>query len=383
MNYLKKIMDDKGSQAKDRLNNKLSSYIRFEEIDDSNTVFLSSNVISFNLLATGTINQSIKKGGQLLISAKSKFGKSMFCLAHIKDAQKKGFFVVYLNTEGPGAFNFKTAKAFGIDTDPEKFILIEENSLEECENIVSKLVDGLTREERNNIFLIVDSFGGLVSTLNITKAVEGNLLTKNMQDPQARNRFASILAASKTTRLIISHTFANTGGYGEKESVGGSSRVYYFADSCIVFTGRTKNKDTSGNVVSYVLAGKTHKSRLSVEESQLDIQISKKGLSPFYGLLPDALEGGFVLVEGKKYYRNGIEEDKKFSESEIYNTEFWKPIFQTTDFKKYLETKYVFENDLEIAKADIDNMFDGVQVDSTESEESSEETPKKSRKKKV
>lgn len=378
MNYFKKIMDDKGSDVKGKLNNKLSSYVRFEE-ENENNVFLSSNVISFNLLATGTINQSIKKGGQLLISAKSKFGKSMFCLAHIKDAQKKGFYVVYLNTEGPGAFNFKTAKAFGIDTDPEKFILIEENSLEECENIVCKLVDGLTRDERNNIFIIVDSFGGLVSTTNIIKAVEGNTLTKNMQDPAARNRFASILGASKTTRLIISHTYANTGGYGEKEAVGGSSRVYFLSDSCVVFASRNKDKDTGGNILSYIIGGRTHKSRYSVESSELELQISKKGLSSYYGLLPDALEGGFVLKEGKKYYRNGIEEDKKFNEDDIYNIEFWKPIFQKTEFKNYLENKYTFENELDIAKVDIDVMF----ADEIETNDIVEESvPKKSKKKK-
>lgn len=379
------IMKDKGSAKAGTLNLPLSDFLRSEEEDSRDeSMFLSSGIISFNVLSTGTVNKSIIMGGQLLISSPSKFGKSLFCLAHCKDAQKKGMEVVYINTEGKGAFNFKTAKAFGIDTDPKRFNVLETNSIEECENIVAKLVEGKTKAERKMIFIVIDSFSALISTTVSIKAVEGKTLTVDMSDSRIRNKLASILNASGLTRLIVVHAYANTGGFGERLAIGGASRIYFLSDSCVLFSERSKKKnETTKEITSFIITGHTHKSRYCREGSALDVQITSKGLNSFYGLLEDALEGGFVLKEKGKIVRECVKNDKSCNEDDIYNKEFWTPVFHKSDFKNYLEKKYKFANDLEIANTDIENMFGNEIIeDDQDKVEQSESTPKKRKGKK-
>jgi hypothetical protein len=379
------IMKDKGSAKAGTLNLPLSDFLRSEEEDESDEKkFLSSGIISFNLLSTGTVNKSLIMGGQILISSPSKFGKSLLVLAHYKDAQKKGMEIVHINSEGKGAFNFKTAKAFGINTDPKVFNVLETNSIEECETIIAKIVEGKTKEERKMICFGIDSFSGLISTKATMNALDGKTLTVDMTDSRLRNKLSSILNSSGMTRVIVVHAYANTGGFGERLSVGGASRIYFMSDSCVLFSERSKEKDKkTKEVLSFIITGHTHKSRYSRENSALDVQITPKGLNCFYGLLPDALEGGFVLKDNGKCYRDCIKDDEPVDEDKIYNKEFWTPIFQKTDFKKYLEKKYKFDNDLEISKIDVEDMFTEEKI-SEESEVITEpsETPKKKKGKK-
>ena len=74
-------------------------------------------------------------------------------------------------------------------------------------------------------------------------------------------------------------------------------------------------------------------------------------MDPFYGLLDDALEGGYVIkpVNGK-YCRGHIPNDEKLKEDDIYTSKFWGPIFKDTDFYSYIETKYKFSKDLDFIK---------------------------------
>jgi hypothetical protein len=353
------IMKDKGSEKAGTLNLPLSDFLRIEEDDvRDKDMFLSSGIIPFNILATGTVNKSIIMGGQLQMSSPSRFGKSLMCLAHCKDAQKKGLEVVYINTESRGAFNFETARAFGINTDPKVFNVLETDSIESCETIVVKLVEGKTKAERKKIFLVIDSFTALISTTATIKAIDGKTLTVDMSEPRQRNRLASILNASGTTRLIVTQSYSNTSGFGERLNVGGASKIFFLSDSCIMFSERAKVKDEkTKEILSFIVTGHTNKSRYCQEGSALDVQITKKGLNSFFGLLPDALEGGFVLKDKGKVYRDCIKNDKPVDEEEIYNKEFWTPIFQKSDFIKYIEKKYKFNNDLDISKTDIEEMF--------------------------
>jgi len=62
----------------------------------------------------------------------------------------------------------------------------------------------------------------------------------------------------------------------------------------------------------------------------------------FYGILPIALEGGFVAVNSKtaRYSRPHIKDDKQIYQKEIYTSDFWLTIFRDTDFKSFIEDQF-------------------------------------------
>ena len=80
------------------------------------------------------------------------------------------------------------------------------------------------------------------------------------------------------------------------------------------------------------------------------------GLDPFYGMLPDALEHGCVAKSKPgKYVRTFIENDPEIKEDDMYTGNFWKPIYNDTDFSDWLRNKYQF-NDTNL----IDDEFEGI-----------------------
>lgn len=380
MDLYKKILNDKGSDSKNVLNKPLSYYL--SEENESDEVYLSSGIVALNLGSLGRVDACIKKGSQFQVSSPSKFGKSLLALALCKDAQKKlSGPVIYINSEGKGAFSWPLCKSFGIDTSKEKFLLFEECSIEGVKNIICKIFEDLSKEEASNIFLVLDSFGALGSITSIDSAIEGKL-TRNLYETQQKNQLAILLNSTKSTRFIVNHVYTSLNAYGNPLSIASGVKSYYLSDTVMLFSSRKKNKDENDEVNGFIINSLTHKSRASIENTEFKLLIEKdKGYCPWYGLLDDALEGGFVFKQhGKGFYRECVKDDIPLKESKIYTKEFWEPIFKNTDFKNYLEKKYQYTNAISLAnsKENIDNMLEQSLTEEVEniSEDTDEKTTK-------
>ena len=381
MDYLKKIKADKGSQKADTVNNPLAECLMSEE---EFTDFLPLNVITLNLLLSGRIDKAIPIGGSLMVSSPSRFGKSLIMLTAIKAAQKKNMPCILIVTEGKNSFNFQLAKKFGIDTSQEKLMIFEESGIEEIRNIIAKLFDGVSKLDRNNTFLGIDSWGGLCTLKTVEDSLEGKT-TMDMSESRLKNRLANLLNQTKTTRLIINHVYDAMGGFGDPLKIPGGRRIFFLSDNVLLMMSRAKEKKDD-EINGYIISAKTEKSRFSKEGSQLKFRIkSKGGLDPWWGLLDLGLEAGVILKEGNKYYRQHIKDDIPIKEQDMYTEDFWVPIFKKTDFKNYLEKRFTFTSDLDINKGGIEKLFcdDLVSDETTETSAVVEESvPKKSKKKK-
>jgi len=360
MDLYKKIMADKGKTGSKIFNLPMSELLMNED-DEKNAKYIHSGVIAFNLLATGHVDKSLRVGGQLLLSSPSKHGKSLQVLAHILNAQQSGEIdkIIVFNTEGPTGFSYTLARQFGVDMDKTKVFVFEDCIIESIMNTLAKNCEDLTIEQRRRIFVVIDSWGGL-TTLNLEdKAVAGSI-TKDFQETQLKNRLALFLNNMRVTRLLIAHCYDNVGGFGDPLKIGGGTKFYYLSDSAVLFASRKKQKDSSDEISGWIITGKTHKSRYHIEgTTQLEVLIETKGcLNQFFGLLPDALEGGFVLKEQGKITRAHIENDPPVKELNIYTEDFWGPIFLDTDFQKYLEDKYQYSKDnITLATSNINKLF--------------------------
>lgn len=351
----KKILADKGSKKAGTVNNPLSYYL--VNNDDSDVEFLSTNVISMNILMSGRFDGGLPLGRMSMISSPSKFGKTFLGLSIIKSAQKKGMSVIVIDTER--RFPFKGAKGFGIDISPEKLIVFRENALEEVKNMVLKTLDGIPREERKNILFVIDSWGTLVSSKSIQDGIKGKDV-KDMTLTQKKNELANILLNTFATYYVINHVYDNTGGFGEPLAIPGGRRLYFNSSAVVLCMARAKGKDANLKVEDFVITAKSHKGDFCKEETKLKFKIKLKGgLDVFYGMLDDALEGGYVIKPKNGYYaRKHIKDDTPLKEDKIYNTAFWLPIFKQTDFKDFLSKKYQYQNDFDITndEEELNNM---------------------------
>lgn len=372
----KAILSDKGSNKKDTTNNPLSSYIFSEEdqqYEEDNLGFYSTNVISLNLLFSGKVDGGIKVGRMSMISAPSALGKSLLALSTIKGAQRDNKEVITILVDAEFSFDYNVAKKMGIDTSKEKLIVFQESSIEQVKNIILKTIENVEKNKRKDIFVVIDSWGTLVSS----KTLEDGLLGKDVTDmtlPKKKNDLANVLLNTRTTVLVINHIYMNTGGFGDPMMIPGGERLKFNCSSIILGTSRSKERDTDKALLGHIISAETFKSRFSKEKTKLQYRMKHNGgLDPFYGILEDAIEGGYIITgkviddkETKKtgvtvykekagtYQRACVEGDTPVKEEEMYNARFWLPVFEKTDFKKFLENKYQFKQDFDIVTQEED-----------------------------
>jgi len=336
-----KDKENKGSPS-------LSSYL-FKE--DEKVDFLSTNVISLNLLFSGRVDGGIPKGRISMISAPSMMGKSFVAYGLVKNAQKKGMQICIIDTER--AFSFQFAQAIGIDISPEKLVVLQENSIEDVMGIVMTICEEIPKEERKNVLFVIDSWGSLVTSKTLDNALVGNDAA-DFTIPKKKNNLANIILNTKATYFIANHVYDNVGGMGDLVSIPGGRKIIFNSECVVLGKSRAKEKKSASDptIIGHIITAETFKSRWSKEKSKLQYRIkSDGGLDIFYGILGDALEAGVVAnpVAGS-YCRPNINKNEKIKEANLYNADFWLPIFKQTDFKEWLEQKYTFSSPLDISK---------------------------------
>lgn len=322
-------------------NEKFESMVWDEE---KATDFISTGIASINVMFSGRVDGGIPMGKMSMISAPSTLGKTLIAMAAVKGFQNKvpDGIVIWIDTED--AFEYDVAKKFKVDISPERFIPYKESSIENVQHFVTKTLRELTAEEISKVFVVIDSWGAFITNKTINDLEEGKDV-KDMTITTKKNGFAILMNELKATWLVVNHVYANIGGYGDPVSIPGGSKLYFLCQ-CVVL-GKSKAQDKQGDeLMGSIITFMTKKSRYSKDRSQLEMRIKYDGgLDIFYGLLDDAKEHGCVIAPTKGFFsRSFIPDDKKFRESQIYNKEFWGPIFEQTDFKEFISNKYSFVN---------------------------------------
>jgi hypothetical protein len=143
--------------------------------------------------------------------------------------------------------------------------------------------------------------------------------------------------------LAINHTYQEMGLF-PKAVVSGGTGIYYSADN-IWILGRQQEKQGQ-EVVGYNFVINVEKSRYVKEKSKIPIGVSwEGGVQRYSGLLDVAIAGGYVIKPSNGWYQRvdldtGEMIGNKVRAKDTLNGEFWEPIFETTDFAKFLEKTY-------------------------------------------
>ncbi len=309
--------------------------------------FISTNVVSLNLLFSGQVNGGIPKGKLSMISAPSMLGKSFIAMGIVKNAQKKGMNIVVIDTER--AFSFKLAKGLGINTDDPNLVVLQENNIVEIKQIILKITNEIPKSERGNTLFIIDSWGALVTNKAIVDGLTGNDVV-DMSAPQKKNTLANVCLNTFATFFVVNHVYDNTGGFGDPLAIPGGRKIVFNCDCIVLGQSRAKDKNAAKELLGHIVTALTFKSRYSVEKTKLKFKIKHHGgLDTFYGLEDDALEGGFLNIPKQGYYsRMHIDDDKPIKKDKIYTADFWIPVFRDTDFKDYLERKYTYTSEFDM-----------------------------------
>lgn len=233
-------------------------------------------------------------------------GKSFVCLNVAREAQKKGYDVIYCDTEG--AIDKSTATKFGID--PHKVRYQPIKTVTEFQTFVSNLISMVKKARTGGanpkVLLVLDSLGMLSTDKELTDAMSGkNAADMGAKAKELRKLFRVItldLTAAKIPLICTNHVYTGGGYVPTKESSGGDGPI--FAMSVISFLSKAQLKDGAGTKTGIIVTSNLRKSRFTIPEP-VKFHISfAHGMNPYVGLQD------FVSWEACGIQRGKLEEVK-------------------------------------------------------------------------
>jgi RecA/RadA recombinase len=222
---------------------------------------------------------------------------------------------LYFDTEA--AVNKPLLESRGIDL--SRLIVINVVTIEEFRAKALKAIDMYMKKpegERNPCMFVLDSLGMLSTSKEINDALndkEVRDMTKSQLIKGAFRMLTLKLGQANVPLIVTNHTYDVIGSYVPMKEMGGGSGLKYAA-STIIYLSKKKEKDGT-DVIGNIIKAKTHKSRLSKENKQVDIRLyyDERGLDKYYGLLELGELGGLwknvagrYEIDGKKIYAKQI-----------------------------------------------------------------------------
>ena len=279
--------------------------------------FVDTGSYIFNGLVSGSIFGGVSSNKITSIAGESSTGKTFFSLAVVKnflDSNPDGY-CLYFDTEA--AVNRGLLESRGIDL--SRLVVVNVVTIEEFRTKALKAVDKyikMSEEDRKPCMFVLDSLGMLSTEKEIRDALDDKQVRDMTKSQLVKGAFRMLtlkLAQANVALIVTNHTYDVIGAYVPTKEMGGGSGLKYAA-STIIYLSRKKEKDGK-EVVGNIVKAKTHKSRLSKENKQVEIRLyfDERCLDKYYGILELGEIGelwknvaGRYEINGKKVYAKAI-----------------------------------------------------------------------------
>ncbi len=297
--------------------------------------FVTTDVPMINVALAGDVDGGLSSGLTVLAGA-SKHFKTSFALKIASAYMRKhpeSVMLFYDSEFGSPQQYFET---FGIDIDR-----VLHTPITDVEKLKFDLVGQLENLERDDkVIIVIDSIGNLASKKEMEDALNEKSVADMSRAKALKGLFRMVtpyLTMKNIPLLAVNHTYKEIGLF-PKDIVGGGTGIYYSADN-IWIIGRQQDK-VGTEIKGYHFVINVEKSRFVREKSKIPISVSwEGGIQKWSGLLDVAMAGGYVTKPSPGWYQRTGEENK-VRVVETLTEEFWKPIFEGTDFKDHIKKSY-------------------------------------------
>ena len=316
MDFLKEIVKEIGDDF-----TKIAS-----DIDETER-FIDTGSHIFNAVVSGSIYGGVSSNKITAIAGESSTGKTYFSLAVVKnflDNNPDGY-CLYFDTEA--AVTKGLLESRGIDT--ARLVVVNVVTIEQFRGKALKAVDIYLKtdeDERKPCMFVLDSLGMLSTEKEITDTLNDKMVRDMTKSQLVKGAFRMLtlkLGQANIPLIVTNLTYDVIGSYVPTKEMGGGSGLKYAA-STIIYLTKKKEKDGK-DVIGNIIKAKTHKSRLSKENKEVEVRLyyDERGLDKYYGLLELGEIGGLwknvagrYEMDGKKVYAKEIYKnpDKYFTE---------------------------------------------------------------------
>ena len=303
--------------------------------------YINTGSYILNACMTGSIFKGVPSGRVLTLAGEPGTGKSFLAVSICREAQKKGYTPVYMDSEG--AIDREFVERLGCDA--TKFVIKQVTTIGEVSTFMANLLQKVNQypeDSRPKLIFVLDSLGNLTSAKELTDTLEANAkrdMTKQQEVKALFRTNATALAKAQAPMIVCSHIYKTMDLFSKNVVSGGSGIQYNSSLTLMLSTAKLDDKESEkiaeGKVGDFTKTGvivtaKPEKSRFTIPQ-KVKFQIPFfKAPNPYVGLESyitwensGILEG--ILLTQKEY--------DKLSDKE-------KETVKTFEFNG--ETKYAF-----------------------------------------
>jgi RecA/RadA recombinase len=286
-------------------------------------------------------------------------GKSYICSGNIvKNAQKKGIFVVLMDTEN--ALDEAWLQRLGVDTSESKLLKLNLSMIDDAAKTISVFMKDYKAipegQDKPKVLFVIDSLGMMLTPTDVDQFDKGEMKGDMGRKPKALTSLVrncvNMFGSHNVGLVCTNHTYASQDMFDPDDKISGGQGFIY-ASSIVVAMRKLKLKeDADGNKVSDVLgiraACKVMKTRYNKPFETVQIKIPyDTGMSPHSGMTELLEDLGLLTKDGNRLmfkFTNGTEIKEFRRVFETNENDIWQTIIQDLkDHPERLNTTKVIE----------------------------------------
>ena len=282
-----------------------NDYAQLVSNTSSDQGFIGTGSYILNAQLSGSIYGGIPNNRVTAIAGEQATGKTFYAI---------GIASTFLNDHPDGAvFYFDSEAAATPDLfrdrglDPARVWHFPIDTIEEFRTQMIRILDNLLKtpeKDRKPLLIILDSLGMLASQKELQDAMDDKQvrdMTKSQTIKSVFRIITSKLGKLKIPMIVTNHTYKTMNPYGDPTDMGGGSGLKYAASTIITLT-KSKEKDSSKEIIGNIIKVKTYKSRLTKENTQIATRLffDSRGLDEYYGLLELGEKHGIFIRKGNR-----------------------------------------------------------------------------------
>lgn len=276
----------------------------FEGFDDAPEKWCSTGNYAMNRLLSGNYYWGFPFGKTVAVAGESGSGKSLVAATGAYHAQKEhGALVVWVDVEY--ASKEEWLARLGVDTSPENFIYVNASTIADCKKLLSdivKIMRPVKPEHRQPVYMVIDSYGMLLTEKELEEAEAGDLVGDQGQHAkQVKNLIKAATALIGRLPICVvgmAHSMASTDKYNPDDVITGGRGLQYAASLVLLFNKLKMKADQledqsildgdedNKEVVGIRCKAQVHKSRFAKPFEKVFVQIPyPRGIDAYSGLL--------------------------------------------------------------------------------------------------
>lgn len=286
--------------------------------------YVDTGCYMLNALCSTSIYGGIPAGRVTMLAGDPATGKSYIALMIAENFQKMhpNGVVAYAETEA--AADKRMAKSRGLNT--EQMILTEPDTIEKFRADSIKLLQHYLNqpdtedEPRFPLLMILDSLSALFTEKELAESMKDDGGARDMTKAGIiRSTFHILtrryLAVAKVPLVLTNHVYSSMNPYGEATVVSGGLGAVYAASTLLSLKKKKDYDKKSKEVVGTIITVTAKKSRMSIENSKIDMKLNyRNGLDKYYGLVDLGEKHGIfgksgsykVMPDGSNHYESAI-----------------------------------------------------------------------------